>query len=68
MTGNDTVLLQASVVVNGERVSVTTAIPRYIWQKAHMRSDYKLTTAHRLGAEILKHLDVVFTDDGGCDE
>lgn len=65
---SDTVLLKATALVNGERVSVTTAIPRYIWRMAHMRSDYKLTTAHRLGTEILKHLDITFTDDGGDDE
>lgn len=68
MTDTDTVLLTASAVVNGERVSVTTAIPRYIWKLAHMRSDYKLTTRHRLGTEIVKHLDITFTDDGDDDE
>lgn len=65
---SDTVLLKATTVVNGEKVSVTTAIPKYIWRMSHMRSDYKLTTAHQLGAEILKHLDITFTDDGDTDE
>ncbi len=65
---SDTVLLTASATVNGEKISVTTAIPRYTWRLAHMRSDYKLTTAHRLGTEIIKHLDVTFTDDGDDDE
>lgn len=65
---SDTVMLTASAMVNGERVSVTLPIPRYSWRLSHLRSDYKLTTAHRLGTEILKHLDITFTDDGGDDE
>lgn len=65
---SDTVLLKASAVVNGERISVTTAIPKYIWRMAHMRSDYKLTTRHQLGTEIIKHLDITFTDDGDDNE
>lgn len=68
MSDIDTVLLKATATVNGEKVSVTTVIPRYIWRMAHMRSDYKLTTRHQLGAEIVKHLDVTFTDDGDDDE
>jgi hypothetical protein len=61
---SDTVLLTASAMVNGQKVSVTTPIPRYSWSLPHLRSDYKLTTAHRLGSEIIKHLDITFTDDG----
>lgn len=65
---SDTVLLTASAMVNGEKVSVTIPIPRYSWGLPHLRSDYKLTTAHRLGSEIIKHLDITFTDDGDTDE
>lgn len=68
MTSTDTVLLTASATVNGEVISVTLPIPRYSWSLPHLRSDYKLTTRHRLGTEIVKHLDVTFTDDGDDDE
>lgn len=65
---SDTVMLTASATVNGERISVTLPIPRYSWSLPHLRSDYKLTTAHRLGTEIIKHLHITFTDDGDTDE
>jgi hypothetical protein len=63
MTGSDTVLLTASTVVNGQTVTVTLPIPRYSWSLPHLRSDYKLTARHRLGTEIVRTLDVTFTDD-----
>jgi len=65
---SDTVLLTASAMVNGEKVSVTLPIPRYSWSLPHLRSDYRLTTSHRLGIEIVRNLNVVFTDDGDDDD
>jgi hypothetical protein len=50
-------------VVNGQTVTVTLPIPRYSWSLPHLRSDYKLTARHRLGTEIVRTLDVTFTDD-----
>ena len=68
MTDSDTVLLRASAVVNGENISVTWPISRYSWSLPHLHSDLRLTLKHALGVEIVKHLDVTFTDDGAIDE
>lgn len=65
---SDTVLLKATAMVNGEKVSVTWPVSRYSWSLPHLHGDLRLTLKHALGVEIASRLDVTFTDDGDTDE